>query len=103
MSDMRAVCAAIASKYANMPPPADWPCFGDDIIFTDEMNGKRYRGTILRFHDWSPVGATTRAIWVVDVHTSLDTGERATGKNEWSVKKSEIESIIRKEKTDAGN
>lgn len=97
---MRRVCAEIAAKYESKTPPDDWPCYGDDVEFTDSMNGKQWRGTVLRFHHLSPVGAYARAIWVVDVHTSLDTGATATEKQEWSVKYSEINRIIRKEDTD---
>lgn len=100
MSDMKKVCDEIAAKYESKEPPADWPCFGDDVEFTDSMNGKQWRGTVLRFHPLSPVGAYARAIWVVNVHTSLDTGEKASEKNEWSVKYSEINRIIRKEPDD---
>lgn len=100
MSDMRAVCAGIAAKYEQKEPPADWPCYGDDVEFTDEMNGKRWRGTVLRSHPRSPVGGYETAIWVVSVQQSLDTGERVdhgSAAPEWSVKYKEITRIIRKE------
>lgn len=97
MSDMRRTCAAIAEKYKATKPPADWPCYGDDVVFTDECNGKKYRGTVLRMHPFSPCGAYVNAIWVVQVNVSLDTGEVAVDKIEWSVKFREINQIIRKE------
>ena len=99
MSDMKKVCDEIAAKYESKEPPSDWPCFGDDVEFTDSMNGKQWRGTVLRFHPFSPVGAYARAIWVVAVKKSLDTGEEAVPPlyPEWSVKYSEINRIIRKE------
>lgn len=100
MSDMRRTCAAIAEKYKATKPPADWPCYGDDVVFTDEINGRKYRGTVLRMHPFSPVGAYLNAIWVVQVNVSLDTGQISTDKPVWSVKFREINQIIRKETPD---
>lgn len=50
MTDKRSICTAIAKKYEATKPPADWPLYGDDDVFTDECNGRRYRGTVLRMH-----------------------------------------------------
>ncbi|MEG0207077.1 MAG: hypothetical protein RR742_24255 [Citrobacter sp.] len=100
MTGMRKVCEELAAKYESKEPPPDWPCYGDDVEFTDEVNGKHYRGTVLRFHPFSPVGGYSTAIWIVSVHTSMDDGKKSTPppKDEWSVKYREITKIIRKDK-----
>ena len=100
MTDKRSICTAIAKKYEATKPPADWPLYGDDDVFTDECNGRRYRGTVLRMHPLSPCGGYQSAIWVVQVNVSLDTGEVSTDKTEWSVKYTETNQIIRKEQED---
>lgn len=42
--------ARIKAKYANMPPPEDYPLYGDFVEFKDEINGSIYVGHIFRHH-----------------------------------------------------
>ena len=82
-------------KYAAMPPPDDFPLYGDDVIFVDKANGKRYRGTVLEHH-WTSRISYNRNAWKVQVNIRLDDGEKGTEKDVWCVEQSEIEKVIRK-------
>lgn len=97
---MRKTAAAIAAKYANMPPPDDWPLIGDTIEFTDRMNGRKYGGEVLRANDTPRVRMLDHHWWV-RVTVCFTTGEMSDGQTEFSVQHAEITRIIRKKQEGA--
>lgn len=81
---------SIAAKYAAMPPPDDYPLYGDTVHFTDEENGKQYVGEVIT-HCW--FSTPHRNAWVVAVESNLPGCT-----HELNVKHSEITKVIRKER-----
>lgn len=91
---MKDTVRSILAKYENRPPPDDYPCYGDTIEFTDELNGRQYTGIVIRHHWASPIGTMTRNIW--DVQLIRGPEGEDDGKTVLSVRQPEITKIIRK-------
>lgn len=106
---IRETVAMITAKYANMPPPDDYPLYGDTIDFIDEVNGRRYRGIVKAHNEMA--NTPFHNVWLVAVTCCLDEFKGNdkcilrkllpdNGKNVLSVKKSEINVIYRQAKYD---
>lgn len=97
---MRASAAAIKAKYANMPPPDDWPLIGDTVEFTDRMNGRKYAGEVQSVNDIPRVKLIDHCWWV-RVTICFTTGETSDGGDVFSVQHGEITRVIRKKQEGA--
>lgn len=91
---MREAVAAIMAKYAAIPPPDDYPLYGDTVVFKDKYNDRVYKGVVLRHVDNIPTFWKPWAVAVVKRITPEDT-DAEFPYPEWTVTKEEIVSIVR--------
>ncbi len=81
--------ARIKAKYANMPPPDDWPLIGDEVDFTDRYNGHKYSGEVVEI-------VRPFDHWRVKVWRDVTKGENSDGQTILHVQQLEITNIIRR-------
>lgn len=67
--------ARIKAKYAAMPPPDDYPLYGDFIEFKDEINGMVHVGEVIRHSPFND--SHSNCLWDVWVGGSMITARKS--------------------------